>query len=303
MSTVHLLGNPASRSRRGRVDPTTLVSAYGLLGCEVVDLTGSTTRESSDNLAAAVRSGEIERLIVAGGDGLVHLAIQHLGGTAIPVGLLPSGTGNDFASALGITERDLNSTLGPTADVDLIVVEWPGLAEHTWIASIGIIGFPAEINARANRMNAALGPALYTLAAALQLPSFERSEVALNADGELIETDTAMLAIGNTRFFGGGMLACPDAQHDDGMLHVTSIQGVGRIGILRHLMRKSGGSADRPEVLRLTAKRIDIATPHLELWGDGEPIGATPLTLRIVPGALAVAGVAPATSRYDGRRE
>jgi diacylglycerol kinase family enzyme len=86
------------------------------------------------------------------------------------------------------------------------------------------------------------------------------------------------------------MLACPDASATDGLAHLTSIEGVGRLGILRHLTQKSGGSADRPEVRRATGTTYEIHTPGLALWGDGEPVAESPLTIRLIPAAINIAG-------------
>jgi diacylglycerol kinase (ATP) len=290
---IHLLRSPV----RGAVSPQTgaqaLLEAYEDAGHSVVDLTGPTAEATSASLGAAVARNEVRRLVVAGGDGLVHLAIQHLAGTAIPLGIAPAGTGNDFAAALGIDTVDVTGTLRDETAIDLIQVELAD-GSTTWAATVVIAGFPADINARANSMTLPLGSALYTLAALLELPRFHRRVVDLEVDGTAITSDTAMLAMGNTRFFGGGMLVCPDATGTDGLLHLTSIEGVGRLGVLRHLAQKSGGSANRPEVNRLNARSITITTPGIELWADGEPLGSSPATVAIVPGALHVAGVDPA---------
>jgi diacylglycerol kinase (ATP) len=286
MKAVHLLRNPAS-GRRG-FDADALLRPLAENGYTSIDITGETAEDSAGALQRAIEAGEVARLIIVGGDGLIHLAIQQLALTQIPIGIIPVGTGNDFATALGITSPDVARALDEPHPVDLIEVV-PEDGPGHWIASIGILGFPAAINARANRMSK-LGPAVYTVAAALELPRFSRVVVELSIDGDDVTTDSAMLAIGNTRFFGGGMLACPDATHDDSLLHVTSIEGVGRLGILRHLSRKSGGSADRPDVFRRSGREVRITTAGLALWGDGEPIGESPTCLRIQPAALHVAG-------------
>ena len=230
-------------------------------------------------------------MLIAGGDGLVHLAIQELAGSSVPIAIAPVGTGNDFASALGLSIIDSTVVVSEPIAVDLIRIV--GAETTSWVASIAIAGFPAGINDRANRMNLPFGSHVYTVAAALELPGFRRMLLSMEIDGEAIETDTAMLAIGNTKLFGGGMLACPDARPNDGLLHLTSIQGVGRIGILRHLAGRRGGTADRPEVLRRTGRQIRLQTSEVAVWGDGEPVGVGPLDLTIDPGALLVAGANP----------
>ena len=84
------------------------------------------------------------------------------------------------------------------------------------------------------------------------------------------------------------MLPCPDAVPDDGLLHFTSIEGVDRRRLLPHLLGRAGGTADRHEVLRGTGSRIEIETAGHDFWADGEPLGASPLILEIVPEALRI---------------
>lgn len=212
--------------------------------------------------------------------------------SSVPLVLAPTGTGNDFATALGITkDADIEQSLAaPPGLVDLLRVTTQD-SGPTYVASIAIAGFPADINARANTMSLPIGRQLYTLAAALELPRFARHRITIDVEGQTLSLDTAMLAIGNTSLFGGGMLACPDATATDGKLHLTSIEGVGRLGVLRHLQGRAGGTADRPEVTRRVATHVDIETPGIDIWGDGEPIATSPATLQIVPHAINIAGV------------
>jgi diacylglycerol kinase (ATP) len=274
---VHVLRSPRAGGRRSRKLAHQVLETLGHAGHELIDLTGDSPRSSQANLRTAIEGGKTDLVLVAGGDGLVHLAIQELARSTVPLALAPSGTGNDFASALGITA------------IDLMRIHSEDGFER-WVGSIAIAGFPAAINARANRLHLPLGAQIYTVAAALELPRFRRTLISLRIDGHRIETDSAMLAIGNTSLFGGGMLACPDALPTDGLLHLTSIQDVGRVGILRHLLGRAGGTADRPEVLRRTATRIDLDSVGIDIWGDGEPIGTGPLSFTIEPGALQVVG-------------
>ena len=288
---IHVLRNPSGGSKPTRRAAAQAIGTLRGGGHEVIELTGTSSEESSDALHAAISSAEVDRVLVAGGDGLVNLAIQHLAQTAIPLTISPTGSGNDFATALGIepggsVEAAVNADAQP---VDLLRVSSSG--DVHWVASIAISGFPASINARANSMSLPIGGQIYTVAAAMELPRFRRLELELLVDGEPVVLDSAMLAIGNTRFFGGGMLACPDARANDGLIHLTSIEGVGRAGVLRHLAGRTGGTAEREEVTRLTAKRVELATPGVEIWGDGEAIATSPLAIDIIPGALLVSGL------------
>ena len=288
---IHLLRNPQSGrgTRRNETSEERLASVFE--GNEVVDLTRASADASSDALAQAVKSGEIERLVVAGGDGLVHLAIQHVAESGVPMKIVPTGTGNDFAMGA----RKARGPMAPdgTIEIDLLRVSTAD-DEPRWVASIVIAGFPAAINARANAITVPLGSFVYTAAAIVELPRFSRAAIDYQIEtksGRVSRTtDSAMLAIGNTRYFGGGMLACPDALADDGLLHFTSIEGVGRIGVLRHLQQRRGGSADRREVQRHTGSRVTLTSDGIDLWGDGEPLGTSPAMIEVVPKALILIG-------------
>ncbi len=287
-----MLRNPGGGGSRSRGRAARIVGRLRGFGHTIVELTGDSPERSSDNLAAALAAREIDHIVLAGGDGLVHLAIQHLAETGIRVSIAPTGTGNDFATALGIEPVDDLALDGPHLDIDLLKAT--GAEQTTWVASIAIAGFPAAINRRANNLALPIGSQIYTLAALLELPTFERQQLNLRIDGYPITTDSAMLALGNTKLFGGGMLPCPNAHPTDGLVHLTSIEGVGRRGLIPHLVGRQGGTADRPEVLRRSGVQIDIDTPDIDLWGDGEPLGRSPMSLRIVPGALRVVGANPA---------
>ncbi len=281
--TVHVLHNPKAPRRAARASNFVTASLRSQ-GQRVVPIAQRTAEGTSTALEDAVDRGEIERLVIAGGDGLVHLAIQHLAQTTIPVTIVPVGTGNDFANAIA---DHLGSTRHRSISADLIRVTRND-GSMKWAASVAIAGFPATINSRANQMNRVWGPNVYALAAARELPTFERQRISLRIDSTEISTDTAMLAIGNTKYFGGGMLPCPNALPNDHLLHLTSIEGVDRRGLLPHLLGREGGTDERDEVRKLTGTSIDIESQRCDFWADGEPLGASPLRFEVVPEALQI---------------
>lgn len=281
--SAHVLHNPTA-PRHVQKAARRVISALRSEGDHVTVLAQSTPVATSLALKRAVENDEIERLVIAGGDGLVHLAIQHVAQTNIAVTICPIGTGNDFARAV---REHTSGSADTELSADLIRITSPTNPVR-WAASVAIAGFPAEINERANDMSRLWGASVYSIAAVLQLPRFQRRNIVLSLNDMIVSTDTAMIAIGNTKYFGGGMLPCPDAQPDDHLLHLTSIEGVNRRGLIPHLRGRTGGTADHREVRRERATRIEVETSGEAFWADGEPIGESPLVFEVVPNALRI---------------
>lgn len=255
-------------------------------GAHVIDLTGSDVDASTRNARDAVAAGA-ERLVVLGGDGMVHLAVQAIAGTDTVLGVVPVGTGNDFVRALpGIPDDPLEAAataLGEPRPIDAIRVG------DRWVASVATAGFSADVNDRANRLSRPKGQSRYTVATVLELPALKRRPTKLIVDGESHEHDAVMIAVANTAWFGGGMHICPDADPDDGLLDVTVVDGVGRIELLRFFNRVFKGThLDHPKVHTHRGRRIEIDA-DLDVWGDGEPVTTGGGVLEATPAAIRLA--------------
>ena len=296
MSMVHVLANPTAGRGHGPDTLTSITNALRALGADPV-LVDAPTRASVVGVVQRAVDDGATRLVVVGGDGLVHLAAQVLASTKVALGLVPVGTGNDFARALQIPtgrERAIEHALGEPVAIDAM------RTNHGWIASVGTIGFSAAVNARANRLRHPRGRARYTIATLRELPALRPLPVRITVDGAVRECELALAAIANTRFFGGGMAVCPHADPTDGHLDVALVGAVGRATLLRFLPRVFRGThTSHPAVTMLTGRRIRIeltdeggrVARDAGLWGDGESVGALPVDIEVVPQALHVAGV------------
>lgn len=265
----------------------TVVDALRALGAEPDDITGPSATESLAAACAEVSSGA-ERLIVVGGDGLVNLGLQAVAASPTILGVVPVGTGNDFVRGITGFKTDVadavEQTLGDPIELDAIHTS------HGWIASVATAGFSGDVNGRANRLRWPGGPKRYSVATLLELPRMRLREVTLNVDGRDHELQAALIAVGNTAWFGGGMQICPTADPSDGMLEVTVVENVGRIEMLRFFSRVFVGThLDHPKVSTFKGHEIGIDCPGLELWGDGEPLGSAPAVLVARSGALRLA--------------
>ena len=257
-------------------------------GHTAVDISGASAEESADAARAAVAAGA-ERLITVGGDGIVHLAVQGVAGTGAALGIVPAGTGNDFARAFGLfghsVEEATATALGPTRPVDAIRTN-----RQRWVTFNVTGGFSVDVNVRADRMRFPKGPSRYTVATLLTMPGLRHRELAVTVDGQRTEWRSALFAVANTPTFGGGMAICPDADPCDGLLDVCVVGPAGRTTMLRLLPKVfEGGHVGHRHAHMLRGRTVTIEGESMDLVGDGEQLGATPITLEAVPAALQLA--------------
>jgi diacylglycerol kinase (ATP) len=284
--TVHVLGNPAARGGTGDVER--VVAAVRSGGHEVTLLEATSAGASLAAVRDAVASGA-ERIVAVGGDGLVRLALQSVAETDVVLGIVPQGTGNDFARALGLLDGDLDDhvrrALAPAVAVDAM------RTQHGWVASVATMGFSGDVTARAKALRWPRGPQRYTLATILQLPRLRKLRATVVVDEVSHVADTTMLSIGNTAYFGGGMKICPDATPADGLLHVVVIAAVPKRTFLRVFPAVFAGRHVRhPDVAVYSGRRVDVTGEDVTMWADGDELGPLPVTCEVVAGAVRVAG-------------
>ncbi len=211
------------------------------------------------------------------------------------MGVIAAGTGNDFARALGLPDDPVDAVAAALADpapVDLLAIRRGSAASLA--ATVVTGGFSGRVNARANGLRFPRGQQRYTVATLAELARLEAVAVELVVDGDVHRLDASLFAIANTRYFGGGMAICPDADPTDGLLDVTVVGAVSRFELARVLPRVfSGRHVDHPAVTVFRGQRIELLT-DVDLWADGEPLPVDSTggwaTFTVAPGALRVAG-------------
>jgi diacylglycerol kinase (ATP) len=238
----------------------------------------------------------VDALVALGGDGMANLALQAVAGTAVPFGLVPAGTGNDLAAALGLPAGD------PAAAARLIaeLLDGPGTrpmdavrTDYGWFGCVLGAGFDSRVNDRANRMSWPKGKARYNLAILAELRVFKPLPFVVTIDGERIETEAMLVAVGNAASYGAGLRVCPDAVIDDGLLDITIGGPMTKVEFLRLSPKfTSGGHRDHPAVRMLRGREVRLESPGVNAYADGEYVGPLPLTCTVSPGAVQV--LAPA---------
>ncbi|SDH45617.1 diacylglycerol kinase [Microbacterium pygmaeum] len=292
---VTVLTNPAARAGAHTRAAPEAAERLRSRGIRTTILSGGSAAESTDLLRTAIDLGT-DAVVVAGGDGTVHLAIQELAGTGIPLGIIPAGTGNDLAAAVGLKELDVAAAADAIADggtraIDLArVTRTDGTTEY--FGSVLASGFDSRVNDRANAMRWPRGGSRYNIAILIEflrlrgIP-YEIDLVREDGSPERIAGDLVMATVGNGGTYGGGIPICPDADPGDGVLDVTLVRPAGRIRLLRLLPRVYRGThTSIDEVSTYRVRRIRLAAPDVTAYADGDPIGALPLEIDVARGAL-----------------
>ena len=284
---IAFLTNPTSGKGRGARHAAVALPRLRAAGFAVEDLVGRDADEARVLAHRAVADG-VEALVVCGGDGLVHLGAQAVASTGTALGIVPAGTGNDVARYLDIPRRD------PAAAADVVVASRRRTLDlarsgDRYFVTVLAAGFDAVVNERANRMTWPRGQMRYNLATLAELRVFEPIPYTLELDGATRRLEAMLVAVGNGPSFGGGMRIVPHADVSDGVLDVFIVHPLSRIGLLAVFPRVFAGEhVDHPAVEFAQARRIRIEADDIVAYADGERIGALPVEVEVVPGALAV---------------
>jgi diacylglycerol kinase (ATP) len=230
-----------------------------------------------------------------GGDGTARLAVQELHGTGIPVALVPVGTGNDLAVALGlprdpVTAADLVFD-GAVRSLDVGRVSRPDGSSDVF-ASVFASGFDSKVNERANRMRWPQGRARYNIAIAVEFAllksiPYRLSWTTSEGRGGSYDGPLLLTAVGNTTSYGGGIPICPGAEPADGMLELTIVRPASRMSLIRVLAKAfRGRHIEEREVETHRVRSVRIEAQGLTGYADGDPMGPLPITVDLLPGAM-----------------
>jgi YegS/Rv2252/BmrU family lipid kinase len=249
-------------------------------------------------------------LVVAfGGDGTVSevagglLQAREAGADGTTeLGIIPRGTGGDFRRMLelpsdpGAAARHIRERPAHTVDAGRVTFTTAdGNTATRHFVNVASFGFSSAAASLANRASKAFGGKLAYLSATVRtLIAYQNTEVWLEADGGQPQRRTVMLtAVGNGRFFGGGMKICPEAKLDSGRFHLVTVGDFGKLEVLRHISRLYSGTHLALDDVHAATVRTLRASPvepgaDIPVELDGETPGRLPATFEILPGALRI---------------
>ena len=278
--------NPVSGSGRGAVLGREVAGYFASKKLSYCIITASSAQKLRQNLSEYLdtNGNDCEGVISVGGDGLVHLVLQLVVPRKVPFTVVAAGTGNDFLRALG-WQLD-----GLTAQLDAVTSSKPtpvdlGLVDSEWFGAILSTGFDSIVNEKANTLSWPKGPMKYNLAIAMELPKFRPLGYRIEIDGQIIETEAMLIAIGNGSSYGGGMMVCPDADMSDGLFDVMVLRPVSKFEFLRVFPKVfTGQHIHHPQVDIYRASKVSL-TAEAVAYADGERVGGLPVRAECMAGA------------------
>jgi YegS/Rv2252/BmrU family lipid kinase len=268
-------------------------------GTEYMKLATKSQEEAVARTDELLKRGEMKAVAVIGGDGTLHGLLSLLSAAGIPYGLIPSGSGNDSARALGIPRhpiRALNIILaGHTRRIDLLETKSDDGDAQLTLTAVAV-GLDATVAADVNGSSykkwcnkLGVGSLAYIIGLFRALAIYKPTSIKVTMDGVSHEFPRGWLsAIANVSTYGGGLKICPNALPDDGNLHVCVVHGcsIGRILLIFPTLL-NGSHVKQPYVTVLSGRSVRIeANGTLLAFGDGEPSGQAPITATIRPHQL-----------------
>lgn len=286
-----LIVNPSAgggRAARALTDVRHALEGHGL---EVRSEPTRSLEHARELARAAAQAGQT--VVCLSGDGMVGAVADALRETpGALLGVLPGGRGNDLARVLGIPADPVQAcatiAAGYSRALDLGEVDG-----HAFVG-IASVGFDSDANRIANEAPSWLGQLVYAYGALRALISWRSARFQIELDppeGERHATLAYTVGAANSKTYGGGMRAAPDALLDDGLLDVMVLEDLSKLAFLTKLLPKvfSGKHVNEPGVRVLKAREVVVkADRPFTMYADGDPIGTLPARIRAVPAAVRV---------------
>ncbi len=287
--TVVVVANPTAGRGRAAASIGGVAARLHALGVDH-RIRVAESAEDLERLARAAADEGAEIVAVLGGDGSAGAAANGVVGTNAALAILPAGTGDDFASAIGASSLEAAADLLAAPDIrEVDVLRVTAGAQERRVINIAGAGFDSEVNEAANAMSVRLGATgTYVAAVLTTLRRFVPARYEIAVDDERIATEAMLVVVGNSRSYGGGMRVLPDASIDDGLLDVCIVRKLSTSAFLRAFPRVFRGTHVRhPKVTMRRGRRVTVeADRRIQVYGDGERIGSLPAIFEIEPGTL-----------------
>jgi diacylglycerol kinase (ATP) len=255
------------------------------------------TSSTKQGIQLASEAGPQDVVVAVGGDGSIHTVVEGLiaGGGQAALGIIPAGTGNDFAYGMGIPSGQAEAidvlAAGAESRVDVGWAELDGLPGFPFANAIGF-GFDAASSIQSRKRKFLPGVLRYLVSSLETLASWRAPTVVVQGDGLAWEQPLMFATFGNAPRSGGGFLITPDADPADGLLDYCLVReiGIGKaLTVIPKVMRGTHGSVAEAALGRGVAFRLS-ASRSVPVHADGEIVSTAcqSAVISIRPGALRV---------------
>lgn len=289
---IFVIVNPVAGRGRGRRAWTVVGPALRDAGIRYEETFEEEPGQAIPIAEDATRAG-YDVIVAVGGDGTVHEVVNGIMRAGVKeqpaVAIIPGGTGNDFARAVGIPKDPLAAgrllLSGARRRVDI------GRVNERYFVGISGVGFDAEVAAKVNRWPKWVGGTTVYVAAILSmLVTYSLAPTRIVLDGREERLRLFLLAAANTPWYGGGMYMAPHARADDGYLEVITARDLGKLETLGLLPKVfSGAHLGHRKVAHQAVREVRVESDvRLSIHADGETVGQVPAVFRAVPGAIEV---------------
>lgn len=249
----------------------------------------STYEKTVTKYRLSIASGKFNKVIAIGGDGLVNLCLQEIAERNIGLAVVPAGTGNDFARAVGSHKKNVDTIFNFIASQDPTSIDLglvTGDFGRRWYVQVLSTGFDALVNNLANRITWPRGQIKYTLATILTLARFNPISYELIIDDKTVKQNLMLLSVANGETYGGGMRICPDASNSDGIFDILLVHPVSKIVLLTIFPKVFAGKhVPHPKIEIIRAKNIKLSA-NASAFADGEFVSKLPIEIANVQNAL-----------------
>lgn len=253
------------------------------------------TKGCGDATRLAKEHSNKDIVVAVGGDGTVNEVVNGMIRSDVVLGIIPIGTGNDFAHQLGYT-NDIRKNLSILLGTTIVNLDVGLFNNERYFVNGFSIGFDAEVAAQVKKFTKYVSGLPAYLASLLSvLPRYESKRISFTLDNNdmivEMEDESFLLAVNNGTTYGGGFKVTPSAKMDDGVFTICFVKKISRSYALRHLYSFTKGThLSLPEVMTYTAKAVRISQEgraYVQL--DGEVIEQSgEIKLSIEPKALKV---------------
>lgn len=246
---------------------------------------------SEGDACSAIRAlaGEVDLVILGGGDGTMNAAAEALVETGLPLAILPLGTANDLARSLGLPLDPLAAArFIPTSQAQPVDLGWVNGHYYFNVASIGFSAeLAGELTSEAKKRFGVFG---YAVAAVRVLRRVRPFGVTIEHDGMVEKVTTIQVSVGNGRHYGGGMTVEEGASVDDGNLDFYSLEVAHwwrLLALLPSLRKGTHGKAADVRAFKTQEIRLTTRKPR-PINTDGELTTHTPAHFKVMPKILRI---------------